>query len=138
MPLKMAPEKVWYHEGLRFECTSCGQCCTGSPGYVWITPEEIITIAEHLGLDLDTFVAKYVRQVGSRFSLKEEPGTFDCVFLREKKCSIYPCRPKQCRTFPFWPQHLASKEAWNQVATYCEGICSTAPVIPAEEIDQLQ
>ena len=27
---------TWYHLGLRFQCTGCGDCCTGAPGYVWI------------------------------------------------------------------------------------------------------
>ena len=26
----------WYRDGLRFECTRCGHCCTGAPGYVWV------------------------------------------------------------------------------------------------------
>ncbi|MFM1805538.1 MAG: hypothetical protein RL136_2417, partial [Planctomycetota bacterium] len=29
----------WYAEGLRFECTQCGNCCSGGPGAVWFTPE---------------------------------------------------------------------------------------------------
>ena len=38
---------------------------------------------------------------------------YDCVFLKEdpergrKTCSIYPVRPLQCRTWPFWPENLA-------------------------------
>ena len=28
--------------------------------------------------------------------------------LRRKSCSIYGVRPLQCRTWPFWPENLAS------------------------------
>ena len=31
----------WYGGGLRFTCTQCGNCCTGQPGYVWISKKEI-------------------------------------------------------------------------------------------------
>ena len=31
----------WYREGLRFECIRCGGCCTGFPGTVRVTNEEI-------------------------------------------------------------------------------------------------
>lgn len=113
----------WYDkEGLRFSCTGCGACCTGSPGYVWVTPEEIQQIAAHLNLELQEFVDLYVRQIGDQYSLKEVGPQFDCVFLKGKGCSIYEVRPTQCRTFPFWPRLMKSREAWEEAAKMCEGI----------------
>ena len=114
--------KPWYREGLRFECTGCGQCCTGSPGYVWVTEEEVLTMAEHLQLSLEEFAEKYLRQVGEKLSLKELLPSYDCVFFKDKKCTIYTIRPTQCRTYPFWGQNLESKEAWLKAAQFCEGI----------------
>ncbi|MCH7752933.1 MAG: YkgJ family cysteine cluster protein, partial [Planctomycetes bacterium] len=38
----------WYQDGLRFKCTGCGNCCTGSPGYVWVNQAEINALAAHL------------------------------------------------------------------------------------------
>ncbi|WP_296458322.1 hypothetical protein [Rubinisphaera sp.] len=38
----------WYKDGLKFECTQCGNCCTGGPGAVWVSEEEIQAIAEYL------------------------------------------------------------------------------------------
>jgi Fe-S-cluster containining protein len=35
---------------LNFTCTQCGNCCSGEPGYVWVTKEEIRRIAEFLSL----------------------------------------------------------------------------------------
>ncbi|CCB85802.1 uncharacterized protein jhp_0259 [Parachlamydia acanthamoebae UV-7] len=126
----------WYAQGLSFECTGCGQCCTGAPGYVWISKEEIANLATHLNLSLDEFSKRYVRKVGDRFSLKEHPKTFDCVFLKENKCSVYSLRPKQCRTFPWWPQLLKSKQDWEEASIHCEGIRCNAPVVPFETIQQ--
>ena len=34
-------EQPWYKDGLGFQCTQCGDCCTGAPGYVWINAAEI-------------------------------------------------------------------------------------------------
>ena len=35
------PKSLWYRDGLRFECTQCGKCCTGAPGYVWVDDDEV-------------------------------------------------------------------------------------------------
>ena len=95
----------WYQEGLRFQCTECGKCCTGAPGYVWVNEQEMEEMAAFLHISLKEFMMKYVRRVGHRYSLTESKKTFDCVFLKEKKCQVYGARPVQCRTYPWWP-HL--------------------------------
>lgn len=113
---------VWYEEGLRFRCTGCGRCCTGGPGYVWVTEQEIETMAAQMNLPLDLFYRRYIRRVGQRFSLIERKNG-DCIFLRNgKECELYTARPEQCRTFPFWPLSLRSRDAWNQLAKDCEGV----------------
>ncbi|MBB64762.1 MAG: zinc/iron-chelating domain-containing protein [Waddliaceae bacterium] len=117
--------KVFQEHSFRFQCTGCGECCTGPEGYTWVTPEEITAMAEHLDMDLDAFCERYVRKVGNRWSLKETRVSgerYDCVFLREKKCSIYSVRPTQCRTYPWWPSVVSSEQSWDQEAKYCEGI----------------
>jgi Fe-S-cluster containining protein len=37
-------------------------------------------------------------------------------------CGIYPVRPLQCRTWPFWDGNLASAENWNAAAKRCPGM----------------
>lgn len=127
-------ELPWYHKGVRFRCTGCGRCCTGNPGYVWVNEKEITAIARFLNMEVDHFAKRYLRQVGKRFSLKEDPNTYDCVFLQDKQCRIYTKRPTQCRSYPFWPQILSSKDAWERESSYCEGICDDAPPIHADDI----
>lgn len=51
----------------------------------------------------------------------------DCVFLARDgagraACSIYPVRPAQCRTWPFWPENLATPEDWGRAAKSCPGM----------------
>lgn len=138
MTLKQAQEP-WYHEGLNFKCTGCGQCCTGAPGYVWVTEQDIIAMANYLNLSLDEFSNRYIRIVNGKYSLREVGLHNDCVFLENKKCRLYDVRPKQCRTFPFWPKLLKSKEEWEKAAKYCEGISKEAPLVTLSEISrQLQ
>ena len=126
-------DEPWYRDGLAFECTRCGACCTGAPGYVWVTPEEIASLAESRGVDLDQFSRKFVRQVGNRFSLVEKPGG-DCVFWdKSGGCTVYQARPIQCRTWPFWEENIETAEAWEGVRGHCPG-SGRGRVFSVEEI----
>jgi hypothetical protein len=133
------PVGPWFAGGLKFTCSQCGNCCTGGPGYVWVSPEEIVRLAEFLHITADQVVERYCRKVGDRLSFKEKrgPGGFDCVFLTEGKetapskggvplkrqgCSIYPVRPLQCRTWPFWPENLSEPGNWERAAQRCHGM----------------
>ncbi len=116
----------WYAEGLRFTCTECGNCCTGAPGYVWVTHEEIARIAKHLGRTDDWLPKELLRRVGFKHSLTEK-GNGDCVFLvsdaqGKRRCSIYEVRPLQCRTWPFWTQNLKTPGDWATAGLTCPGI----------------
>jgi Fe-S-cluster containining protein len=115
-------DQPWYADGLRFQCTGCGDCCTGAPGYVWVTQAEIDALALRLDMDVAAFERKYVREVGVRRTLKERRN-YDCVFLdaETRKCTVYEDRPRQCRTWPFWNSNLKSPEAWQQTCEVCPG-----------------
>lgn len=131
----------WYAGGLRFECTQCGRCCTGPPGYVGFTPDEGRAIAALLGLDEREFLARYTSDANGAPSLAEvetEHG-FDCVFLDRTTipgkaiCGIYEARPLQCRTFPWWPGNLRSEKHWRRLGRQCEGV-GRGGFVPIEEI----
>lgn len=126
----------WYSNGLRFQCTGCGKCCGGYPGYVWVSHEEMEKISSFLKISLQEFSRKYIRRVGNRYSLIERKHNYECIFLHQKKCSIYEARPIQCKTYPFWPQNLNSKENWEAEAKTCEGISEAAPVVAFEKIEE--
>jgi Fe-S-cluster containining protein len=114
-------EAPWYREGLRFECTRCGACCTGAPGYVWVNEEEIAELAGHLGQSVAAFARKHLRRVGDRVSLTERRNG-DCVFWdRDRGCTVYEARPIQCRTWPFWVENLEDEAAWEQTRQQCPG-----------------
>jgi len=126
----------WYQAGLRFQCTQCGNCCTGAPGYVWVNREEIESLAALLNLEVDEFERRYVRRVGIRKSLVELPNG-DCVFFHSESrtCQVYGARPRQCRTWPFWNSNLSSPGAWQQAAEHCPG-CNHGKLSSLEKIEE--
>ncbi|MGB4726607.1 MAG: YkgJ family cysteine cluster protein [Thermogutta sp.] len=126
----------WYHEGLRFECTGCGYCCSGQPGYVYVNQEEIKALAEFFRLSPAEFEERFVRTIGKAKSLIEQPNG-DCVFLHPltRKCLVYELRPRQCRSFPFWSSILKTKRTWEEICRTCPG-CGQGPLHSLEEIDR--
>lgn len=114
-------ESPWYRDGLMFQCTRCGACCTGAPGYVWVNADEIAALAAFRGQSVDEFSKQFVRRVGDRYSLIEKPGG-DCVFWDKKVgCTVYAARPAQCQTWPFWPENLETPDDWEHVESICPG-----------------
>jgi Fe-S-cluster containining protein len=123
----------WYRDGLRFECTRCGDCCTGAPGFVWVNDEEIAAIAAFRGQTIEEVTGLYTRPEKAERSLREKANG-DCVFFdRAKGCTIYPVRPRQCRTWPFWESNVRSPAAWKRTCQVCPG-SGKGELISAEEI----
>jgi uncharacterized protein len=131
-------KKTWYESGLAFQCTQCGNCCSGpSSGYVWVDDHEIATLAGQMDMadDIDGFERRFIRQVGIRKSLVEYSDG-DCIFLdpQSRHCIVYESRPIQCRTWPFWNRNLESRHTWDLAAEGCPG-CNRGNVIPLEAIE---
>ena len=135
-------ENKWYIGGLHFECLQCGGCCAGpDEGYIWVTKPEIEFIAEYLHEPADQLWGKRLKRVGKRATIIEKPVSRDCVFLTvvngRRGCRIYPVRPNQCRTWPFWPDNLATDDHWNRAAMKCPGIYD-GKLYSFEEIEKLR
>lgn len=123
----------WYADGLPFECTQCGNCCSGAPGHVWVDFDEIQRISATLGITPEEFNRRHVRRVGRGRSLLEKANG-DCEFLERRPdgktaCRIHAVRPVQCRTWPFWKSNLTDPEAWQRTGRDCPGI-GQGPVYP--------
>src|SRR6187397_1944248 len=88
LPVVTETTRPWYADGLKFTCSQCGNCCTGAPGYVWISDVEIDRLAAHLRMSRDDVLEQFCRRVGDRYSLKERrspQGLYDCILLKEIK-----------------------------------------------------
>lgn len=125
----------WYADGLKFNCTQCGNCCTGTPGHVWLDEDEIQAIAEYLDKPLGEIRLFHTRSVRGKISLTEF-GNGDCTFFdpHGRGCTIYPVRPKQCQTWPFWNSNLSSKSAWESIKKDCPG-AGAGNFVAFEEIE---
>ena len=128
-----AMSEPWYQAGLRFTCTRCGHCCTGEPGFVWVSDDDLIAIARQRGETLEEVKALYTRLAERGRTLREK-GNGDCVFYnRTRGCTIYEVRPPQCRTWPFWESNVTTPDAWERTCEICPG-SGQGELIPAEEI----
>ena len=131
--MPQSADQPWFHAGLRFTCTRCGHCCTGEPGYVWVDEAEINALAELRHEPESEFIALYTK-AGARGRTLREKANGDCVFYdRELGCTVYPVRPRQCRTWPFWDSNLRTPQAWERTRSACPG-SGQGELIPAEEI----
>jgi Fe-S-cluster containining protein len=125
----------WYQDGLRFTCTQCGDCCTGEPGYVWVSDAELAALAEYRGETVAEVRDLYTR-LASRGRTLREKANGDCVFYdRKVGCTVYPVRPAQCRTWPFWESNVATPADWERTCAVCPG-SGRGELISAEEITQ--
>jgi len=110
----------FFDAGIDFGCRRCGACCTGAPGIVRIKDAEISRIAEHLEVSAAVVRDRYLHpwQGGYRI-IEMDDGR--CVFF-DAGCRIYPVRPSQCRTFPFWISTMRSTARWQATCRACPGI----------------
>lgn len=127
-------KKVWYSGGLRFECTGCGRCCTEpEDGYVEVKARDARRLAAHLGMEVGRFREAFCERAGRGWRLRMPKGV--CPFLAGdgKLCTVHDAKPDQCASFPWWPEVLASRRAWEAEAPRCEGV-GRGDLIPAAEI----
>jgi len=118
-----AAGEPWYAAGLQFECQpDCGACCSNHDdyAYVYIQSAEAERLAEFLELKLEEFLERYAAVDEDELILRMDQP--DCPFLDGSRCTVYPVRPLQCRTFPFWVENLNSRRAWRRLARFCPGI----------------
>lgn len=123
-------------DGLRFECTMCGNCCRSKLDepyrYVTITKPDVERL-RRFGFKLSASITKKFRG-RTVLKLVEQDGERRCPFLAEdNKCSIHEMRPEQCRAFPWHGNVLESMESWEACGTRCEGI-GRGELIPLAEI----
>jgi uncharacterized protein len=115
---------------LRFECQpGCTECCT-QKGFVYLNADDVSRAAAFLGLSAAEFERRYVYRTRKKMRLRV-PKTGHCHFLDGGGCRIHTAKPLQCRTYPFWPELIASARAWKRTSRICPGI-GKGPLIQIE------
>jgi len=130
-------QKPWYGKGLRFACTQCGNCCRnhGAYAFVYLTPSEVTSIASHLGLTRRQFLHRHCTRHEGAVTIRTD--TPACPFLGDdSRCGIYPVRPKQCATWPFWRENLERAVWEEEVKAFCPGV-GKGRRHPAAEIERI-
>lgn len=101
--------KIYAEVSSQIDCTQCGNCCTQlEPG---LTRDEAIELASCKGMKTEDFFAAHVLEERDEVAyLKAKP----CIFLAEKKCSIYPKRPASCADYPHLnkPNFKYNRNVW--------------------------
>jgi hypothetical protein len=119
-----------------FECIRCNGCCSGQPGYVWLSKKDLDTLSDFLHVSKRKFALDYCKPVdiGLSYTLSlKEKQSHDCIFLENSGCIVYNARPAQCRTYPFWGTILEDEESWVGESKACPGI-GRGPAVPSEII----
>jgi uncharacterized protein len=130
--------KIDYKNGIRFECQGSGKCCVSreSYGFVYLSDSDIIRFSKYLKLTIKKFKEKYCQLTDGFIHLIERTELKgNCIFLKDKKCSVYEGRPSQCRTWPFWNENMNSK-VWNEdISLNCPGV-GKGEIIKAKKIKE--
>ena len=111
-------------DGINFKCQGSSNCCVsrGSYGYVYLSEKDLIRFSKYFSISISNFKSKYCVYTDGYIHLKEIYTNGNCIFLKNKKCSVYKSRPTQCRTWPFWKENLNIKK-WNkEITKFCPGI----------------
>ena len=127
----------FYENGLEFECQKCGQCCKTHEenAYVYLSGADVDAISDYLGKKRINFLNDHcLNDKNGCVHLSMTKG--DCNFLdKNGVCQIYPVRPMQCKTWPFWTENL-SEEEWNDpIRKCCPGI-GKGKLYTKQEIEQ--
>ena len=124
-----------YNQGIRFKCQGSSNCCVsrGEYGFVYLSENDIKRLCLFTKLKKNDFIKMYCDKTDEFTHLKERPKHNNCIFLKDKKCSIYKARPTQCRTWPFWSENLNAKKWNDEISKFCPGI-GKGEIISKEEI----
>ncbi len=106
---------------IRFACQpGCIRCCD-TQGFVYITARDLERLSKHFGLTEKDFEKRYVIRYRQVMRLRK-PRKSQCHFLKPDGCSVHEVKPVQCRTYPFWPEIVENRAAWESEAKRCPGI----------------
>ena len=89
--------------GVYYQCQRCTNCCKW-PGQVKLTENDIVRMADFLGLEEREFIETWTRLRPDRQGLallnKGEGGEGECIFLDGRDCRVNAVKPAQCAGFP--------------------------------------
>ena len=131
--------KIDYTNGVRFKCQGSGNCCVSrdSYGFVYLSDKDLIRFSKYFNLSLKKFKDKYCQITNGFIHLIEKNELEgNCIFLQNKRCSVYKGRPSQCRTWPFWNENMNSKVWSEDISINCPGV-GKGKIIKTKTIEKM-
>lgn len=104
----------------KFACTQCGQCCR-EPGFVFFDESEQAAAGKLFNMSGEAFRERFLVETEIGWAV-EVPDDSACVFLLDSVCTIPSAKPRQCRTYPFWPEISGDFGRWLAEGRQCPGI----------------
>ena len=107
-----------------FDCQMCGDCCRGYGG-TYVSDEDIVAIADYVGMEPERFRETCCRMSGDRPVLAQGDSGY-CLFW-DRLCTIHPVKPAMCRAWPYIASVLVDVQNWHSMATCCPGMRTDLP-----------
>lgn len=98
----------------------------------WMDRAEQRRIQTFLGITWRWFRWRYLLRFDDETESLRMPNGRCTILGDDNRCRIYAPCPRQCRTYPFWPE-LMKPGAWRAEAPRCEGIGRGA-VVPIAHV----
>jgi Fe-S-cluster containining protein len=100
------------------ECQECGNCCRVLRPT--LQTEDIDRLARCLRIPRSEFISEYLVEYGEQRFFRLTP----CPFLANNACTVYPDRPKVCRSYP-----NLQKKGFVLDAGLAFSSCSVCPLV---------
>lgn len=96
----------------QIDCTACGNCCHKlKPS---LSDQDIERLSGKLDVETEKFKADNVEINDGVQQFKHLP----CIFLHDKKCSVYSDRPDDCKSFPHLHKRRFTSRLWSVIDNY--------------------
>jgi uncharacterized protein len=103
---RAVPKVTVTTENPPLSCLKCASFCCKLAGYVEVRRPDIKRLADHLGLTTKEFEEKHIVEVTRKGEKLIKSGYDTCQFLdANRRCTVYPARPKDCQEYICWDQH---------------------------------
>ena len=86
-----------------------------------ISEVDIKKIARFLDIDQERFLAQFCVKSPNGWMIAQREDGF-CHFVKDKRCSIHPVKPRICRAWPYLESVLTDLTNWEAMASVCPGI----------------
>lgn len=104
-----------------FQCQQSGNCCRAD-GTVYVTATDAKFMARKLNMTEFDFFNRYVKRKNGQLVIADHAFRPRCFLNECNECQVYNHRPKQCRTYPDWPEIWASDETVIAESHHCPAL----------------